>query len=207
MNIRRGVRFAWRIALAYLRFSVTIVLAGVAILSVISIVMILMRDGLSGGLVQSFRIMVQIISFTALGISAMFGVGLLWNVIGVGVGMSLTSGELDLGELRTAVPKRLFLYNLLGLPACIIVLGLLSPFPNYAVICVGALSVLISYASADIARTAWGDVANWYEFRGRSVKQKMKNTTKLKHDAVASENDAALLPMVERDLPEQSQKH
>jgi hypothetical protein len=207
MNIRRAFTFAWRMTLAYLRIalSTTLIFAsmiGLAVLAMVAVTLIYQSLAGMGGIAETLRFIIQLVAFAAVVFSVFFSLGLIWNVIGVAVGMLLAPHELSVNDLRIRIPRRLELYNSFGLPLFVIILSLVINFHIVATLCLGMLMFLIGFVNAEVARDSWKSVVDWYELRGRhiqNIKKKKNVPTTEKPKIENTEEDDAEMYAIEDD--------
>jgi hypothetical protein len=203
MNIQRALTFASRMTLPYIRIalSVTLMLVSIFGLSFFGMALfILLWHGIanSANLQNELRFIAQFIGYLALTMSSLLSIGLLWNLLGVLVGVSLTSKEPDFMMLRMKVPRYLFFYNSIGLPVLMTLCGWLLGIQIQSEIAAGVLFFMFGITSAYVATRAWERAVDWREFHGRIKKKKPPSFERLMLES--SESDVTNKFAVEDDV-------
>jgi hypothetical protein len=176
MNIKRALTFTSRMTLPYIRVALALTLMLVSIfgLSLFSMALfILVWHGIAniGTLQLELRFIVQFISYLALTMSGLLGIGLVWNMLGVLIGTASLPKNPDFVTLRMKVPRYLFFYNSIGLPVLITIVGWLSGLQMQSELAIGVLLFMFGITSAYVATKAWEQAVDWREFRGRIKKK------------------------------------
>jgi hypothetical protein len=182
-------------ALGYLRIALTMTLIFGTFIGLSMLVLMLFSffsSGITGNEVESsMRFIVQAIAFVSVATSVFLGIGLVWNIIGVALGMSIAPDELDLQSLRVSIPRNLKLYNIFGMPLLLMFLMWLASWDAAVMVCLGMFAFLLGFINSDVASNAWKKVADWYELSGQISNIKKKNvpsTEKLKTEPIESDN-------------------
>jgi hypothetical protein len=172
MKIRRALTFAWRMALAYLRIALSLLLAVIGIAGLAFLVMYLLMLLSQDGDVSNIRVIIRIIAFTAAITGGLICISLVGNILAVFLDILLTPNKIEKKHLYNSVPRYLSIYNRIGLPIFFIGLGSLLNLHLLAMMCWGTVIFITNFASGDISKQAWKKVVDWYELSEQGIKKK-----------------------------------
>jgi hypothetical protein len=182
---RKGLTFAGQMGIAYLRHSLTLALAGAFMIASTIIITVPFREGLTPDFMSLLRLTTQTVSLTALIITGVLMIGLGLNALTTAFFMGFQQEIMDETELSLLIPRYLFAYNLLMMPALLWMYLSIIALPDTLMLCLTFNAFAVAFVAGDVARHAWADVANWYR---KTLEAQIYEKSKPKHDLETPED-------------------